>query len=330
MITRDKAELNGMEKASLLLMALGTSASAQVFKHLSEAEIGKLSAEIVRMRQADPSLMKAVVEEFERVSSSVEGAHRVQGLVDMSPSGSRIGEVDLTQGPTQNHRPFESLSRTEAGRLAELLLDEQPQIIALVMVSLSRNKAAAVLGEFDEDTQAQIALCICEMQEVDPQVIAAIEQSLQTKLATSMQKTSVRTGAQTLIEILNNASHDTGRSILGALEKGSPTVAEQVRDRMFTFDDLPRLDDRSIQFVLREVGCDDLTLALKAADDEVKELVIRNLSEHAALALKESLELAGPVKVRDIEAAQQRIAGIARHLLSMGMIILSDGEEKVA
>jgi flagellar motor switch protein FliG len=305
--------LNGIEKASLLLMALGTSASAQVFKHLSEDEIEKLSAEIVRMREVDPSLMQAVVQEFERVSTVRDAA---------------IPEVDLTQGSRPNQRPFEALSRTEAGRIAQLLLEEQPQVIALVLASLPRNKAAAALAEFDEDTQSRIALCICQMEEVDPEVIAAIEQSLQTKLATTIHKTSQRTGAQTLIEILNNASHDTGRAVLGALQKTAPTFAEQVRGRMFTFEDLPRLDDTAIVYVLREVDNDDLVIALKASDDHIRELVLRNMSLHAAEALKESLEIPMPVKVRDIEASQQRIAGVARHLLAMGIIAMSDTEEE--
>jgi flagellar motor switch protein FliG len=305
--------LNGIEKASLLLMALGSSASAQVFKHLSEDEIEKLSAEIVRMREVDPSLMQSVVQEFER----------------MSPvQGGGIPEVDLTQGARTNHRPFEALSRTEAGRIAQLLLEEQPQVTALVLASLPRNKAASVLAEFDEDTQSQIALCICQMEEVDPEVIAAIEQSLQTKLATTTHRTSQRTGAQALIEILNNASHDTGRAVLGALQKKAPTFAEQVRGRMFTFDDLPRLDDTAIQYVLREVDNDDLIVALKASDEHIRELVLRNMSQHAAEALKESLEIPKPVKVRDIEASQQRVAGVARHLLAMGIIAMSEMEEE--
>lgn len=327
----DTAALNGIEKASLLLMALGTSASAQVFKHLSEAEIEALSGEIARMRQADPGLMRAVVEEFERISTVTTpmGASYDGGFDVTLPGGGRIDEVDLTTQPSKSQRPFESLSRTEAGRIVQLLRDEQPQIIALVLVSLPRNKAADVLDEFDDDIQAEIALSICQMEDVDPEVIAAIEESLQTKLAsTTIQRSSGKTGAQTLIEILNNASSDTGRSILGALEKDSPAFAQQVRGRMFTFGDLPRLDDRAIQSILREIDNDDLTIALKGSDDHIREIVGRNISESVAATLNESLALIGPVKVRDIEAAQQRIAGVARHLLAMGMISLTDTEEE--
>ncbi len=322
MIARDTTALNGIEKASLLLMALGTSTSAQVFKHLSEAEIEKLSAQIIRMQEADPSLMQAVVREFERVSTAQDA-----GLIYRDAGG--VPEVDLTQ-PKSNQRPFESLSRTESGRIAQLLLEEQPQVIALVLTSLPRNKAAAVLSEFDEDTQSQVALAICQMEDVDPEVVAAIEKSLQTKLAAIPQRTSQRTGAQALIEILNNASHNTGRAILGALQKKAPSFAEQVRGRMFTWDDLPRLDDTAIQYILREVDNDDLVLALKASDDHIRELILRNMSQHTAEALKESLEIPRPIKVRDIEASQQRIAGVARHLLAMGIIAMSDNEEEKA
>ncbi len=307
--------LNGLEKASLLLVAMGTSASAEVFRYLSEEEIEKLSAGIVSMRQVDDGVMKSVVAEFERAASA-------------DIAGSYSGRPQTPQSTTR--RPFESLSRTEAGQIADLLAEEQPQVIALVLVSLPRSKAAAVLAEFDEETQAELALLICRMEEVDPVVIEAIEQSLKTRLAASLQKTSAKTGAHTLVEILNNASDTTGRAIMNALSQDEPSFAEQIRSRSFTFDDFHRLDSVSMKFVLREVDADDLTTALKAAEDDLRELVMQNLPDQAAQALRESLEAVGPVKVRDIEAAQQRIAGIARHLLAMNIISLPDTKEAAA
>jgi flagellar motor switch protein FliG len=334
MAVLDTSKLNGLEKASVLLMALGTSASAQVFKHLSEAEIEKLSSEIVKMRKVDPEISKAVLAEFESMSA---GAH----LSSMSPikglaveQYARPDIVELDGAPSKQSRagrkrPFESVSQADAGRIAEMLSDEQPQIIALVLTGLPKDKAAEVLARFDEHTQVQIAVCICDMAEVAPEVLAVVEEVLHTKLASAVSETP--SGIRALVDMLNNADSATGHSILDVLSKDDASFAEQVRAGMFIFEDLIRLSDSGVQALLREVDYDDLQLALKGSEEEMKDLIFRNMSERAGEALKEALELTGAVKVKHIEAAQHRIAATARRLLAGGDISLSDvEEEKVA
>lgn len=317
MIATDPSKLNGLEKASVLLMALGTSASAEVFKHLSEDEIERLSAEIVRMRKSPPEVVESVMAEFERMSSS---ARVVVSAPDPPPAVRR----------SRAKRPLESLAQADPGEIARMLGGEQPQIIAVALTHLPRDRAAEVLAKFDYEAQSAIARCICEMDEVAPEVAEAIEDALHTKLSPSGPPSLElrRAGTETLVEILNNADSAAGDGILEALAEESRSLADEIRAKMFVFDDLLRLDDRSVEALLRQLGNDDLAPALKGADEEIKELVFRNMSERSAEALKDALELSGPVKVKVIQAAQRRIAAVARHLIARGEIFVNDvGEE---
>jgi len=329
-----EGKLTGLKKASVLLMALGTDASAQVLKHLTELEIEKLSAEIVRMRQVDPEMIQAVVEEFEQSSASgasLAGKDFAARVLEQVIGPQKTKQMLQRAAGFTGARPFEFLWEAEAPVIARMVKEEHIQIIALVLINLPREKAAAALSEFDKDAQARIARAICAMDEVDAEVIGAIEEVLQTKLASASAEAVVAAGPKTLVEILNNVERSTERAVLDSLKKGDPAIGKQVRSLMFVFEDLARLEDRSIQTILREVDQEDLRLALKGANEKMKELIFRNMSERAAETLKEDLELAGSVKMRAIEAAQQRMASIARRLLATGEIALADSkEERVA
>ena len=334
MADQEEGKVTGLKKASVLLMALGTDASAQVLKHLTESEIEKLSAEIVRMRQVDPEMIQAVVEEFERSSASsasLAGKEFAARVLEQVIGPQKTKQMLQRAAGFTGVRPFEFLWEAEARVIARMLKEEHIQIIALVLINLPREKAAAVLSEFDKDTQARIARAVCAMEDVDAEVIGAIEEVLQIKLASASVEAVVAAGPRALVEILNNVERSIERTVLDSLRKGDPAIGKQVRSLMFVFEDLVRLEDRSIQTVLREVDQEDLRLALKGADEKMKELIFRNMSERAAETLKEDLELAGSVKTRDIEAAQQRMASVARRLLATGEIALVDSkEERVA
>lgn len=336
MAMREPKELSGVEKASVLLMAMGATTSAQVLKHLSESEIERLSAEIIRLRQVEPAIVEGVVADFERACASVKrsgisgGRDFVEQVLEQVVGAEKAGELLQKAGrPSATHR-FEFLWEADADVISQMLKEEQPQIVALVLVSLPREKAAAVLSQFDEGVRTRIALNICSMEDVDPEVVAAIEDALHVKLAASSAQVVASAGPKTLVEILNNAGRATERVVLEALQKDEPSFGEQVRGMMFIFEDLPRLDDRTIQSVLREIDQEDLRLALKGADDTIKELIFKNMSERAAETLKEDLELAGAVKVKDIEAAQHRVVSVVRRLLASGEIALVDSEEEMA
>ena len=329
-------DLKGPEKASLLLMALGTSASAQVFKHLTESEIEKLCAEIVRMREIDRETVEGVLAEFVQTSAgaaqSPTAGREFASLVLAQAVGEEdAGRILQKAAHSVGAQPFEFLWETEPAGIVEMLAQEDPQIVALVLTNLPPEKGAAVLSEFPEETQPAIALRICSMEPVERDVLTAIEEALQLRAETSPEQAKVTAGGpKALIDILNNSERSTERIILEGLKQQDAEMGEQVRGMLFIFEDLLKLDDRTVQSVIREIDQEDIRLAVKGADDSIKELVFRNMSERAAEALKEDLELLGQVKVKDVEAAQQRIVGLVRRLLASGEISLAEPEEEQA
>lgn len=333
MPVQEENQLTGLRKASMLLLALGTSASAQVLKHLSEQEIEKLSAEIVRMRKVDPEMTQAVLDEFERTATtapSVAGRDFAVQVLDQVLGPEKTKHLLYRAVRTGGNRPFDFLWEADESLVAQLLREEHPQTAALVLINLPPEKAAPILSELPKEAQAQIARAICTMGEVDSDAVKAVEEILESEMLVLGAQAMVASGPKTLVDILNNSARSTERAVLDALRKGDPAIGKQVRGMMFIFEDLNKLEDRSIQLLLREVDQDDLRLALKGADDQIQSLVFRNMSERAADTLREDLELAGSVKQRDTEAAQQRIVSVVRRLLSTGEISLADGEERAA
>jgi flagellar motor switch protein FliG len=323
MAVKDISELTGTEKAGILLLALGTSISAEVFKHLTEDEIQRLSAQLMRVNDVESVLVQAVVAEFEQVCSvgetTVSGGKTFAAEVLAQAVGQEKADqyMDKAGGPDFS-RPFECLWALEASRLAKILSQEHPQVIAVVLTYLPSEKAAAIMTEIPEDVKADVALRICVMGEVDPAVLTAIEEVIQTKLEVTSTQVVVESGPKVLVDILNNAERSTERAILDGLLDQDPELAEQVRGMIFVFEDLPKLEDRAVQLILREVEQEDLRMALKGSDDVIKALVFRNMSERAAEMLKEDLELLTNAKDKDIEAAQQKIVLVTRRLLASG------------
>jgi flagellar motor switch protein FliG len=329
-------ELSGVEKASMLLMALGTGTSAEVFRHLTEPEIERLSAEIIRMRRVDPGVMDDVVAEFERTCSlgaSVGSGGKDFAVQVLSQAVGQEKADRLLQKAASctGSRPFGRLWNSEAAQIACVLSRESPQIVALVLSHLSPERSAAVLSELSDDLQVQVALRICSLEPVDPEVLEVVESGLCLQLANAPSKSSV-SGPKTLVEILNNARRSTERVVLEALNSRDPNVGKAVRDMMFVFEDLRTLDGRYVQIVLRETDQEVLRLALKGTEDDLKELIFANMSERAVETIKEDMELMGPVKIKDIEAAQQKIVAVVRRLLESGQISLADedAEEQVS
>jgi len=326
--------LSGLTKASILLMTLGAETAAQVLKHLSESEIEKLTAEIVGLREVSQEMVDKVLDEFEQVKSSLPsqpfiGKQFAVQVLEQAVGGEKAAEL-LRRSPEPDRRkPFERLWELEASRIAGLLASEHPQVAALVLTYLPAEKAAMVLSEMEASLQPPIAARICSMGEIDPEVVTAIDEVLHTSMVT--RQTQVVTsppGPKVLAEILNNASRSTEQAVVESLLRENPALGQQVRGMMFLFEDITKLDDRTVQVVLREIDQEDLRLALKGADDNIKELVFRNMSERAAETLKEDLELAGQVRDKDIEVAQQRIAGVVRQLLASGKIEISSESQE--
>jgi len=333
MSIRDPKLLTGLEKASIVLIALGTNTAAEVFKHLSESEIERLSAQIMKLRDIDSSVMDAVLAEFEEMcitskNGTLDGKDFAAQVLEQAVGQEKANELIGKAGSASVGRPFESLWQAEAVQIAGVLSNEHSQIIALVLTHLPSEKAALVLSELPESIQVEVAHCICTLEETDPYVLSAIEEALNTKLSAAGSQTTSVGGPKALVDILNCATRSTERLVLDSLNSQDPTMGEQVRKMMFVFEDLPKLDDRTVQIVLREIDQEDLRLALKGANDEIKELAFRNMSERAADMLREDLELLANVKTTDMEACQQKIVNVVRRLIIDGEAILRNPEEE--
>jgi flagellar motor switch protein FliG len=324
-----------MEKAGVMLIALGTNLSAQVFKHLSEQEIERLSAQILKMREIDSSVVERVVREFDLVTSSgvvggaMGGKDFASQLLEQVVGHDKASKL-LDKAAAEYRQPFESLWDVDPGRLCRVLAEEHPQVIAMVLTYVPPDKAAAVLSGLGVELQSEVARRICTMDEIDQDVMSAVEEAIKTKLADSTTQIVTTSGPKILVEILNNAERSTEKNVLGGLQEQDPAIGEQVRSMMFVFEDLPKLEDRTVQLVLREIDQEDLRLALKGASTEIRELVFRNMSERAAEMLKEDLELVGSVQPKDLEAAQQRVVMVVRRLLASGQATLTTNSDSDA
>ncbi|MDH7602917.1 MAG: flagellar motor switch protein FliG, partial [Armatimonadota bacterium] len=324
--------LSGAAKAAILLIALGTNLSSSVLQQLSPDEVERIAAEIVRQKRVRPDLREKVLEECRRA------------LTDQTALGGQEYAREVLSGVFGESKAKELLSRVSAGvstvgagrnlktipprQLAALLQIERPQIIALVLAHLPADHAAQVLVALPEDVQGQVALRLTAMRPTDPDVVNTVAKVIADKAAESegMGLTEVG-GEDSVVRILSNVGRSTEKRILDYLRKVDETIAEQIRNKMFVFEDILNLDDRSIQIILREVPQEDLRLALKGVPDNIKEVFFRNMSQRAAETLKEDLEATGPVKLKDVEAAQNRIVAVARQLDEAGEISLRKSSE---
>ena len=326
-------ELTGTEKACVLLMTLGASASAEALKQLSDEEIEALAPEMVRLRQVDPLAQEAVLAEFQQIratasSDSARGSFVTQALelaLGSEKAQSLMQNVGpATGGSRSSKRYFQCLWDTAAERIAQLLANEHPQLIAVILTYLPAEKAAAVLSLLEENSQTEVALRISATDEIEPEVIAELEQTVRSALSSSGGDSQGPAGPNVLVDILNNAESSTRTLALGALKDRDPEMAVDVRKKMFLFEDITRLSDRAVQVLLREVDQENLRLALKGATDDIKELVFKNMSERAAESLKEDLELVEQAAPKDVESAQQRVAATVRRLVAAREISIDE------
>jgi flagellar motor switch protein FliG len=326
-------ELTGVEKAAVLLIALGRDKSAEVLAHLSPEEVQRLSQQMAGIPYVAPETRNAVLEEVNKLVPSADycegGMEYVQQVLEKALGTQKASRIIEGMAREQRSRPLESLAEADSDQLAAALRNEHPQTTALVLCHLPGEKAAAVLGTLPSELQGEVAARIAVIDAAAPEMAEQLEKVLQTRFSSGAAVGRSTGGARALVEILNNADRTTERTVLEALAERKPELADDVRKMMFVFEDLTTLDARTVQRVLREVESDDLRIALKGASDEIKELAFQNMSERAAQSLKEDLELTGPVRVRDVEAAQQRIVAVVRRLVHAGEVILKSSEERL-
>jgi len=329
--------LTGRQKCSILIIAIGTEAASQVFKHLKEKDVERLAVEIAQMKDVPATIMEAVVEEFYQMIMAQE--YISQGGIDYAQKvlekalGPRKAHEIVTKVESAIHvSGFKLLKDVDPNQMLNFIQHEHPQTISLILANLEPQQTASILTDLPPELQADVAFRIATMSKISPDLLSDIEGVLESQVETVFgQDLSAAGGAKAVAEILNMASRSTEKTILADLEKRNPELATEIKNLMFTFDDLVLLDDRSIQRVLREIDTKDLSLALKVANYDLKEAIFRNMSERAGNLIKEELEFMGPVRLKDVEESQMKIVESVRTLEEDGEIVISGrgGEEEI-
>ena len=325
--------MSGKDKAAVLMVSLGPELSASVFKHLREEEIEDLTLAIAGLKRIEPQVRDEVIEEFHDLVLAREyleqgGIEYARELLEKALGPDRAEEIIKRLTASLAVRPFDFARKTDPGQLLNFIQNEHPQTIALILAYLHPEQAGLILSSLSPELQVDVARRVASLDRTTPEVLQEIESTLEQRLsAFVMDDYTVAGGVESIVDILNMVDRATEKTILDSLEEEEPELAEEIRKRMFVFEDIILLDDRSIQKVLREVDSKDLAMALKTASEEVASRIYKNMSKRAAEMLREDIEYMGPVRLRDIEETQQRIVATIRRLEDMGEIIIARGGE---
>ena len=322
---------SGVQKAAILLIALGPEKAATIFKHLKEEEIEELTLEIANTRSVSPQTKEEIMQEFYQICLAQQyiaegGIGYAKELLEKALGAEAAQSVIMKLTASLQVRPFEFVRKTDPSQLLNFIQDEHPQTIAMILSYLAPGQSALVLGALPPEKQADVAKRIAMMDRTSPDVIKEVERVLERKLASLVnQDYTIVGGVDSIVSILGNVDRGTEKHIMESLEIEEPELADEIRKKMFVFEDILLLDDRAIQRVLREVDNADLELALKSTTEEVQNVVFKNLSKRLAAMIKEDMEFMGPVRMKDVEEAQQKIVGIIRRLEDSAEIVISRG-----
>ncbi len=323
--------IRGIQKAAILLISLGPERAAGIFKHLKEEEIEELTLEIANTRSVTPQVKDEVINEFYEICLAQQyiaegGIGYAKDLLEKAIGNEKAMEVISKLTASLQVKPFEFIRKTDPSQLINFIQDEHPQTIALILSYLAPAQAALIVSALPPDRQADVARRIAVMDRTSPDVIKEVEKVLESKLTNLVnQDFTIVGGVDAVVEILNTVDRGTERHIMETLEIEEPELADEIRKKMFVFEDILLLDDRAIQRVLRDVDNNDLAIALKSANEEVQNAVFNNLSKRLAVMIKEDMEFMGPVRMKDVEEAQQKIVNIIRKLEDTGDIVISRG-----
>ncbi len=323
--------IRGIQKAAILLISLGPERAAGIFKHLKEEEIEELTLEIANTRSVTPQVKEDVINEFYEVCLAQQyiaegGIGYAKDLLEKAIGNEKAMEVIGKLTASLQVKPFEFVRKTDPIQLINFIQDEHPQTIALILSYLAPAQAALIVSALPPDRQADVARRIAVMDRTSPDVIKEVEKVLESKLTSLVnQDYTIVGGVDAVVEILNTVDRGTERHIMETLEIEEPELADEIRKKMFVFEDILLLDDRAIQRVLRDVDNNDLAIALKSANEQVQNAVFNNLSKRLAVMIKEDMEFMGPVRMKDVEEAQQKIVNIIRKLEDTGDIVISRG-----
>ncbi|HCL58108.1 MAG TPA: flagellar motor switch protein FliG [Spirochaetia bacterium] len=331
-----KRQLTGKTKAAIFMVTAGPDISSEIFKYLKEEEIEQLTFEIARLDKIDPSEKEKVLSEFQELMMAQEfissgGIDYARDVLEKALGTQKAIDIINKLTSSLQTRPFDFVRRTDPSHLINFIQQEHPQTIALILSYLDSKKAALILSSIDPEKRSDVSRRIATMDRTTPDTLREVERVLERKISTiASEDFTMAGGVDTIVEILNNVDRSTEKSIMESLEEMDPELAEEIKKKMFVFEDIVLLDDKSIQRVLRETDHQDLAKALKAVDPEVQEKIFRNMSKRAAQTLKEDMEYMGPLRVKEVEEAQQKIVGTIRKLEEQSEIVIArSGEDEI-
>ena len=323
------------KKAAIIIAVLGPEYASEIVKHLTEEQVEMVTLEIARLDRVTPELKTKIIDEFHELAMAQEfiaegGLSNAQKTLVAAFGEERAAALVGKVETTMQVMPFEFLKKADPQQLLSFIQDEHPQTIALILAYMPVNQAAEILSKLPQELRAEVAERVAAMENTPPEVIRNVEKVLERKVSSVVNTELTKAGGpKALVELLGRVDRSTERLILDSLSDNNPDLADEVKNMMFVFEDIIHLDDRAVQAVLKEVDVKDLGTALKGVIQEVQDKIFGNMSERAVDMLKEDMEFMGPVKLRTVEEAQQKIVAAIRRLEETGDISIGRGEEDV-
>ena len=324
---------SGKQKAGIFLLAIGAEVASDIMKRLNESEVDTLTYEIARLDKVTSEDKEKVLHEFQELMMAQEfitrgGIDSARAILEKALGPQKAIDIVNRLTSSLQVRPFDFVRRQDPAQLLNFIQNEHPQTIALVLSYLDAIKAATIIASLPHQIRADVARRIATMDRTSPDVLREVERVLERKLSTlSNEDFTLAGGIDTIVDVLNNVDRGTEKSIIEALEEEDPELAEEIKKKMFVFEDIVLLDDKAIQKTMRELDNQDLAKALKSVDTEVQEKIFRNMSKRAAALLREDMDFMGPVRLKDVEEAQQKIVNIIRKLEEEGEIVVARAGE---
>jgi flagellar motor switch protein FliG len=332
-MSQELEKLSGKKKAAIFVMALGSQSAAPIYRHLSEEEMELLTVELAQLQNVNASVIRRVVDEFHTMIKAQEyiasgGMDYARQVLEEAVGEEKAREIVRTVQMSLQVKGFNILQEVDPNQLMAFLQKEHPQTIALVLTQLNPMQAATVLTDLPPPVQVDVMNRLARMERVSPETIKAVEKVLESRVDFS-QGAHKLGGVKTAAEILNLIGQRYEKHIMNGIAKEDPELATEIKNLMFVFEDIIGLDDRSIQKVLKEVDNKDLAYALKAVSEELKAKILSNMSKRAADIVLEELKYMGPVRLREVEEAQQKIIEIIRRLEEEGQIVMGSADDQL-
>ncbi|SFH50366.1 flagellar motor switch protein FliG [Tindallia magadiensis] len=326
-----KDELTGKEKAATLLISLGPEYSSKIFQHLNDEEIEELTLEIANMKKVPPDVKEKILEEFHQICVAQEyisegGINYAKDVLEKALGSQKAMDIINKLTASLQVKPFDFARKADPSHLFNFIQNEHPQTIALILAYLPSDQSSQIISSLEQEKQTEVAHRIATMDRTSPEVIKEVEIVLEKNLSSLVSQDYTSAGGiQSIVDILNAVDRGTEKNIMDTLEVQDAELAEEIRKRMFVFEDIINLDSASIQRFIREIDNNDMAVALKGATEELANVFFGNMSKRMAEMIKEDMEFMGPIRLRDVEEAQQKIVNVIRKLEETGELIIARG-----